>query len=162
MIRKVELKDAKEIVDIYNYYIINTAITFEEEELSVDDMVKRIDQKTKTNPWIVYQENGHILGYAYLGTFRERSAFRYTKEASIYLDRGATRKGIGKRLYIEIIRLAKEYEVNIIIGVITLPNNSSIALHRSLGFERVGCMKDVGFKQNQWWDVDFWQKKLNK
>jgi phosphinothricin acetyltransferase len=160
MIRKVEIKDAKQIVDIYNYYILNTVITFEEEELTVAEMEKRIEEKTRTNPWIVYEEEGHILGYAYLGTFRERSAFRFTKESSIYLDKGASGKGIGSKLYKKLIKLAKEYNINVIVGVITLPNEASIAIHQNFGFERVGSIKEVGFKQNKWWDVDFWQKKV--
>lgn len=160
MIRKVEIKDAKQIVDIYNYYILNTVITFEEEELTVAEMEKRIEEKTRTNPWIVYEEEGHILGYAYLGTFRERSAFRFTKESSIYLDKDAVGKGIGGKLYAKLIKLAKEYNVNVIVGVITLPNEASIAIHQNFGFERVGSIKEVGFKQNKWWDVDFWQKKV--
>lgn len=160
MIRKVEIKDAKQIVDIYNYYILNTVITFEEEELTVAEMEKRIEEKTRTNPWIVYEEEGHILGYAYLGTFRERSAFRFTKESSIYLDKDASGKGIGSKLYKKLIKLAKEYNINVIVGVITLPNEASIAIHQNFGFERVGSIKEVGFKQNKWWDVDFWQKKV--
>jgi len=160
MIRKVELKDAEEIVKIYNHYILNTVVTFEEEALTKADMEERIKEKTKSNPWIVFEEEGHILGYAYLGTFRERSAFRHTKESSIYLDKGVVGKGIGGKLYKELIKLAKDYKVNVIIGVITLPNPASIVLHNKLEFERIGSFNEVGFKQDKWLDVDFWQKKI--
>ena len=87
MIRSVTIEDAKEIVEIYNYYILNTNITFEEKELDVEEMERRIELKIKNNPWTVYEKNGQVLGYAYLSEWHERSAYRFSKEVSIYLHK---------------------------------------------------------------------------
>lgn len=161
MIRNVELEDAKEIVDIYNHYILNTNVTFEVEKLTPEEMASRIEEKTKNNPWIVYEENNNILGYAYVGDFRERIAYRFTKEVTIYLKKDVVRKGIGTKLMGALIERCKnEYDMHILISVVTMPNSASTAIHKKFGFERAGYFKEVGFKNNEWLDVEYLQLML--
>lgn len=158
MIRNVKVEDAKEIVDIYNHYILNTNVTFEVEALASGEMAKRIEKKIKDNPWIVYEEDNKILGYAYVGEFRERIAYKFTKEVTIYLDKSVVRRGIGTKLMEALIERCKiEYDIHTLISVVTVPNPSSISIHKKFGFERVGYFKEVGFKDNKWLDVEYLQ-----
>ena len=158
MIREVCVRDAQEIVDIYNYYIENTNITFEESILSVEDMKQRIEEKLEhNNPWIVYEENGKVIGYAYLGTWRDRSAYRFSKESSVYVKEDMKGNGIGTLLYKELIKLAKERGIHAIIASITCPNELSFKLHEKLGFEKMAEYKEVGYKNDTWLDVAFYE-----
>lgn len=158
MIRQVKLSDAKAIVDIYNYYVVNTNITFEEEVITITEMERRIQDKLDhNNPWIVYEENNEVIGYAYLGTWRDRAAYRYSKESSIYLRHSAMGNGIGTLLYTELIKIAKELGLHTIIASITCPNEKSFKLHEKLGFKKMTEYKEVGFKNNSWLDVAFFQ-----
>ena len=160
MIRKVALTDAQEIVDIYNYYIENTDISFEVESLKCKDMENRIEKIMAKYPFIVYEEDNKILGYAYLNEFRSRVAYSLTVESSIYVNKDYCSPGIGERLYKDIISLGKEYGFHVIIGCITVPNEKSVKLHEKLGFNKVGEFKEVGRKNNKWLDVGFWEKVL--
>lgn len=158
MIREVCVRDAQEIVDIYNYYIENTNITFEENILSAEDMKQRIEEKLEhNNPWIVYEENGKVIGYAYLGTWRDRSAYRFSKESSVYVKEDMKGNGIGTLLYKELIKLAKERGIHAIIASITCPNELSFKLHEKLGFEKMAEYKEVGYKNDTWLDVAFYE-----
>ena len=160
MIREVKLSDAKAIVDIYNYYILNTNITFEEKQLTVDDMEERIIEKTAKHPWIVYERNGQVIGYAYLSGWHSRSAYRYSNEVSIYLDRNEKGHGIGKELFANLLEISKDYGVHTIVSGITIPNAESISLHEKFGFKKIAEFKEIGFKNNKWLNVGYWQKIL--
>lgn len=160
MIRKVKLSDAKQIADIYNYYIEKTIITFEEEKVSEKEIEKRIEKILKDYFWIVYEENNKILGYAYVGKWRERSAYRFTVESSVYLDKNHTGKGIGEKLYRELIKISKDKGLKAIMGVISIPNEASIKLHEKLGFYKAGYFKEVGIKFDKWIDVSYYQLNL--
>ncbi len=160
MIREVKLSDAKAIVDIYNYYILNTNITFEEKQLTVDDMEERIIEKTAKHPWIVYERNGQVIGYAYLSGWHSRSAYRYSNEASIYLDRNEKGHGIGKELFSKLLEISKGYGVHTIVSGITIPNKESISLHEKFGFKKIAEFEEIGFKNNKWLNVGYWQKIL--
>ena len=160
MIREVKLSDAKAIVDIYNYYILNTNITFEEKKLTVDDMEERIIEKTAKHPWIVYERNGQVIGYAYLSGWYSRSAYRYSNEASIYLDRNEKGYGIGKELFAQLLEVSKDYGVHTIVSGITIPNPESISLHEKFGFKKIAEFEEIGFKNNKWLNVGYWQKIL--
>ncbi len=157
MIRTATIQDAKEICEIYNYYILNSIVTFEEEIVAVSEMNNRIEQITAKLPWIVYEESGELLGYAYASEWKSRCAYKHSVESTVYLKPGAMGKGIGSKLYDELINRLKKIKVHAVIGGIALPNESSIALHEKFGFKKIGQFKEVGFKFEKWIDVGYWE-----
>jgi phosphinothricin acetyltransferase len=161
MIRHAAMSDADVIAGIYNYYVVNTAITFEEEMLSADQMAKRIGEVTSAAlPWLVAEQSGRVVGYAYASKWKTRSAYRFSVESAIYLQDGAGGKGVGGKLYGELLPALKECGVHVVIGGIALPNQSSVALHEKFGFRKVAHFEEVGFKFGRWLDVGYWQKVL--
>lgn len=120
----------------------------------------RIEEKTLYNPWIVYEEESKILGYAYVSKFNFREAYSKTREVTIYVDKDEQGKGIGSKLMNEIIKICKEYKFHLLVSIITVPNESSEILHEKFGFSKVGILKEAGFKMNKWLDVSYWQKKI--
>lgn len=160
MIRNVTPGDARQICCIYNYYIAETTITFEEETLDISEMERRIREISRVHPWIVYEEDGKILGYAYAHTWRSRSAFRYSLESTVYLDPDACGKGLGSKLYACLIEVLKDQGYRMLIGVLTMPNDGSRKLHEKFGFKKVAYYPEVGFKFNKWIDIASWQLKL--
>ena len=157
MIRDVNMADAAQICSIYNYFVENTVITFELTPVDVDLMTTRITEISSAYPWIVYEECGEIIGYAYASKWRDRPAYRFVTETTVYIRKGDERKGIGKELYAELLNRLKTKGFHSAIGCITLPNKASVALHEKLGFAKVAHFKEVGFKFEQWQDVGFWQ-----
>ena len=163
MIRDVKLSDSERITEIYNYYIENTIITFEEIIVSNEEIKSRIKKIQKQNyPYIIYEENNKLLGYAYVDKWRQRSAFDITLETSIYIDKDYLNKGIGKVLYKELIDRTKKLNIHSLVGVISIPNKPSRKLHQELGFQLIGNFREVGIKFNQLIDVEFWQLNLSK
>jgi len=161
-IRSATTNDSAAITAIYNHYICNTAITFEEVEVTPEQMAQRINTvKSSSLPWLVAELSGHVVGYAYAGNFHTRSAYRFTVEATIYLADTASGQGIGTKLYTELLSILKQQDFHSIIGIIALPNQSSVALHEKLGFTKIGHFAEVGFKFNTWQDVGYWQVILN-
>ncbi len=160
-VRPVVASDAEALARIYNYYIQNTVITFEEEPLSAQMMATRIaDTEALSLPWLVAEIDGAIVGYAYARKWRERSAYRYSREITIYLEHGHEGRGIGKTLYSALLPLLRERGIHVVIGGVALPNEASVALHEKLGFEKVATFRQVGFKHDRWVDVAYWQLVL--
>jgi phosphinothricin acetyltransferase len=158
MIRNVKLSDAGRIAEIYNYYIEHTIITFEEETIDADEIERRIQSvQGKNYPYLAYEKDGVLLGYAYLSNWRTRSAYDKTLETSIYLDISYIKKGIGNILYRQLIEESRKINIHSLIGVISLPNQASQKLHEKLGFQLIGNFKESGLKFDQWIDVEFWQ-----
>lgn len=162
MIRDVNLKDAEELADIYNYYIKNTNITFEETLLSPADMEERIKKVTKNYPWIIWEDEGEILGYAYGSRWKERAAYKRSVESTVYVKNNSLGKGIGSELYKELIKSLRTIEIHLIIAGIALPNKSSQKLHEKMGFKKCAQFHEVGFKKSQWIDVGYWELILNE
>ena len=160
MIRPVNLKDAKNIVDIYNYYIKNTTITFEDTELSVEEMRLRIENLCKKNIYFVYENDGQILGYCYAHHWKERAAYGKTYEISIYLDINVQGKGIGSLLIRRLIEECKKEQCHALIACITAENTSSIKFHQKFGFKQVSSFKEVGFKFGRFLDVNDYELML--
>jgi phosphinothricin acetyltransferase len=157
MVRKVKSGDEVQICDIYNYYIENTTITFEEVPLSKADMLERIEKISSKYPFIVYEENGQVVGYAYATEWRVRAAYRNSVEITVYLKDGFGGKGLGKQLYTELFKELRNKNLHAVIGGIALPNPASIALHEKFGMQKVAHFKEVGCKFNQWVDVGYWE-----
>ena len=161
MIRPVILGDAAAITEIYNYYIENTTVSFEELPVSCSEMENRIRKVTSKFPWLVLEENGVIQGYAYLSTWKERISYRYTAEVSIYLKPGSEARGMGSRLMEQLLEEGRKSDIHVLTACIALPNPRSVRLHEKFGFKKVGHYHEVGFKMNQWVDVGDWELILN-
>ena len=163
MIRDVTLHDAEALAAIYNPFILTSSATFEETEITVGEMRRRIQSIhfEKNYPYLVFEEEGKILGYAYGSSFRERISYRYTAESTVYIDPNYAGRGIGKQLYTQLLEQLKENGFHSVMGVITLPNDASVKLHEQFGFKKAGHFTEVGFKFNQWMDVGYWELLLN-
>lgn len=158
IIRSALASDAADLARIYNYYVENTVITFEEEPVSAAAMAARVaDVQTASLPWLVAELEGAVVGYAYASKWKVRSAYRYSVETTIYLERGREGRGLGKRLYSELLRILRGQGIHAAMGGAALPNEASVALHEKLGFERVATFRQVGFKHEKWVDVAYWQ-----
>ncbi|HYQ65903.1 GNAT family N-acetyltransferase [Actinophytocola sp.] len=153
--------DAAACVAIYAPYVRETAITFEWDPPSVDEMAARIAASRRTHAWLVAEEDGHVLGYAYGGPFKARAAYRWSCEVSVYVEQGRRRTGAGRALYEELFtRLTARGYLTAAAGV-TLPNDASEALHKALGFEPVGTYRRIGWKHDTWHDVTWSQRHLS-
>ncbi len=158
MIRNVKQDDINVIANIYNYYIEKTAITFEEALVTSKDIQQRIDTVESLNlPWLVIEEDSEVAGYAYATQWKARSAYRFTVEVTVYIAPHAQGKGYGRALYSELFKQLTLADVRSAIGVITLPNHASVALHEKLGMQKVAHFENVGFKFGEWLDVGYWQ-----
>lgn len=146
------------ICDIYQHYILNTVVTFEEVPLSSEQMRARIDAYRADHPWLVCVKDGAIVGYAYASKFHQRAAFRHTAELSVYVRHGCERQGIGRQLYEPLIKQVEAQGCHAMMGVIALPNEGSVRLHESLGFTKVGHLLQVGHKFGEWVDLGYWQR----
>ncbi len=163
MIRHAEPSDAEAIANIYNHYVLHTIITFEEIAVTVEDMAKRVrDSQAATMPWLVAEENGKVVGYAYASIWKTRPAYRHTLESTVYLDPQQVAKGIGTQLYEALFAILREKSIHVVIGVIALPNQASIDLHAKFGMHKAAHFSQVGFKFNRWLDVGYWQVILDK
>ena len=153
--------DAAAVARIYNHYVLNTVVTFEEQAVPVADMAGRIgDVQNDAYPWLVAEQDGVVIGYAYATCWKVRSAYRHSVEATIYLDPGRERRGTGTLLYAALIKLLRERGIHVVIGGAAQPNDASAALHEKLGFVRVGTFRQVGFKHGRWVDVAYWELVL--
>ncbi|GHV27165.1 N-acetyltransferase [Spirochaetia bacterium] len=160
MIRPVNTADALAISGIYNYYIANTVVSFEEERVSAAEMENRIRNVTAKFPWFVWEDEGTVLGYAYVNTWKERVSYRYAVEDSLYVKNGMEGKGIGGKLFVHLLETVKQTDIHAVVAGITLPNDQSIALHEKFGFKKIAQFNEIGFKMNKWLDVGYWEKIL--
>ena len=160
MIRLASEADASQVAGIYNHYIENTVVSFEEQTVSEKEIATRIDAVIPSFPWLIYEEGDQILGYAYASRWHGRCAYRYSAESSVYLDASAVGRGVGSALYERLLNELRAMELHTVIGGIALPNPASVALHEKFGFKKVAHYEEVGFKFDRWIDVGYWQLKL--
>ncbi len=161
MIRDATLNDAAKIVDIYNHYISDSVVTFEQEIISADIMQERISKVLDSKlPWLVAEQDSNIIGYCYATPWKERSAYRFSVEATVYLHPKVKGLGWGSQLYQSLFEQLKHKQIHAVMGGITLPNEASIRLHEKFGMNKVAHFKQVGYKFEQWLDVGYWQKIL--
>lgn len=161
-IRSVTRDDLPRINEIYNYYVINTPITFEIEPVTVDSRAKWFAEHTagKRYRMFVAEDAGTIVGYACTGPFRERAAYITSVEATIYLAHDVKRRGIGTKLYSVLFDAVKAEDINRLLAGITLPNEASVAIHRKFGFAPVGVFSENGRKFDRFWDVAWMERPL--
>ena len=160
-IRAVETSDADALAEIYNFYVLGTVVTFEEDPISGGEMEQRIGAvRSSTLPWLVAEKDGRVAGYACASPWKTRSAYRFSVEVTVYLAQDSARRGIGSMLYDELLSILHRLGAHAVIGGVALPNEASVALHEKFGFKKVAHFEQVGFKFNQWIDVGYWQRVL--
>jgi phosphinothricin acetyltransferase len=161
-IRLATTNDAEGILAIYAPYISNTSFTFETEIPSADDFKKRISDYLTNWPWLVCEIDGVIAGYAYGGKHRERTAYQWCVESSIYIHDDFQKQKIGKALYKTLIEIFKRQGYRNVYAVINLPNDKSVRFHENCGFKYFATYENVGYKLGRWKNVGWWQLILNK
>lgn len=166
VIRKVRLEDAERLVEIYSYYVENTAISFEYEAPSVEEFRGRISNILKKHPYIVLEEDGLIMGYAYAGPFKGRAAYDHSCEMTIYLDRNAKGNGYGRALYEALEKSLEEMGMLNLYACIGDPEvedeyltKNSESFHRHMGYTKVGEFHKCGYKFGRWYNM-IWMEKM--
>jgi L-amino acid N-acyltransferase YncA len=152
--------DAPAVLEIYAPFVRTTAVTFEYEVPSVADMAERIRAVTVRWPWLVCDRDGAVAGYAYASTWRSRAAYQWAVETTVYVHEHARREGIGRALYRALLACVRLQGHRLALGVITLPNDASVALHETFGFRRTAVHRACGHKLAAWHDVGVWELEL--
>jgi len=164
-IRAATPDDAASIAAIYAPHVLTGTASFEIDPPDARAMRTRMAASDGLYPWLVATQgdatSGGVIGYAYASKFRDRPAYRYVCESSIYLTDASSGSGVGRLLYEALVDTLRAQGFVHAIGAITLPNDRSIRLHEAVGFRRAGVYREVGFKHGQWIDVGFWQVQLN-
>lgn len=167
-IRVASPSDAEALVQIYAPYVKNTAVTFEYEVPAVAEFADRIRRVLEKYPYLVAEENGRIIGYAYASNFHTRAAFAWAVEVSIYLDEGHRRNGVGRRLYGELETILKKQGIRNLAASIACTEGEdphltrdSIVFHEKMGYTPVGRHHKCGYKFGRWYDLMWMEKYLN-
>ncbi|WP_430611993.1 N-acetyltransferase family protein [Enterococcus sp. DIV0876] len=161
-IRSATTADAKALLAIYTYYVLHTPITFETDVPTTEEFSERIRSISSRYPYLVAEEAGGIVGYAYATAYKGRAAYDWTVEVTVYLDQSAQAKGIGTALYDALEKILIEQHVVNLTACITGGNQQSEGFHQKRGYHRVADFKKVGYKFDQWHDVIWMQKELQE
>ena len=159
-VRAATAADAAACAAIYAPYVTDTAVSFETQPPSSEEMAERIAAASHTHAWLVLEADGRVVGYAYGGPFHRRPAYRWACEVSVYLEMGRRRSGGGRVLYDALLARLTERGFRTAAAGMTLPNEASVGLHRAMGFEPVGTYRRIGFKHGTWYDVAWTQHTL--
>jgi L-amino acid N-acyltransferase YncA len=153
-------RDAAACAAIYAPSVEATAVSFELVPPDAAEFARRIAKYAATHQFLVAEEGGEVIGYAYACRWAERPAYDWAVETSVYVDRAHHGKGVGRALYTELFERLAAQGFRVAVAGVTLPNPASIALHESMGFESIGSLRDIGFKEGRWHDVGYWQRGL--
>lgn len=153
-------RDAGACAAIYAPHVQGSAVSFEEEAPEAGEMAARIERYGASHAWLVAEREGEVVGYAYATAFNERPAYRWSTSVSVYVADAARGEGVGRALYEALFERLRERGLRMACAGITLPNEASEALHESLGFERIGVNREIGFKEGAWRDVGWYQLEL--
>jgi L-amino acid N-acyltransferase YncA len=159
-VRDATADDAAACAAIYAPYVLRTAVSFELEPPTAADLAERIAAAQARHAWLVLEEDGRVVGYAYANRFSARPAYRWSVEVSIYLERGRQRAGGGRRLYEALLQRLADRGYRRAMAGMSLPNEASVAFHRALGFTPVGVYERVGWKHGAWRDVAWMQRTI--
>ena len=159
-IRLATVADAAQCAAIYGPYVNATAVSFEMEAPSAEAVAGRIENTLQRFPWLVCDAGGDVLGYAYAGPHRQRAAFQWAVEVSVYVEDGSHRRGVGRALYTSLFACLRVLGYFKAYAVIALPNDASVGLHEAVGFQHVGTFDDVGYKLGRWHPVGYWELSL--
>ncbi len=161
MIRPATSADASAIAAIYAPIVERTAISFEVVAPSTKEMAKRIAELVPSHPFLVAELSGQVIGYAYSSPHRQRSAYRFAVDVTVYVGEAARRTGVGRTLYRELIARLDALGLHRAYAGIALPNDGSIGLHEAMGFRHIGTYHEVGYKFGRWYDVGWWELALD-
>ncbi|HEY6398201.1 MAG TPA: arsinothricin resistance N-acetyltransferase ArsN1 family B [Solirubrobacteraceae bacterium] len=152
--------DAASCAAIYGPYVSDTVISLEEQPPDEHELRRRMQSITRFDPWLVAVSDGALTGYAYASAHRERSAYRWAVDVTAYVDRENRRRGTGRALYCELLKLLRQQGFHVACAGVTLPNQASVGFHEAFGFVPVGIYNRVAWKMGAWWDVGWWQLEL--
>jgi phosphinothricin acetyltransferase len=159
-VRAVRLADAADCLSIYRPNVTDSVVSFEHTPPDLAEFRARIERTAARHPWLVAERAGSVVGYAYASEFRSRAAYRWCCETSVYVAGAARGGGVATSLYTRLFAELVELGYTEAIGVITLPNAPSVALHERLGFVHAGTLERCGWKRGGWHAVGFWQRPL--
>ncbi len=160
MVRDASEDDAPACAAIYAPYVRETAVSFEGEPPTPGQMAERIAAAIRTHAWVVLEDGGRVVGYAYGASHKQRAAYRFSCEVSVYVEQGRRRTGSGRALYEALLERLAARGYRIAVAGMTLPNEASAGLHRAMGFEPVGVYRRIGWKFGAWHDVAWMQRVL--
>lgn len=166
-IRAARVEDAQELLNIYAYYVLNSALTFEYEVPSLENFQNRIANTLKTYPYLVAELDNRIVGYAYAGRFHQRAAYAWNAEMSIYLNKDNLRCGVGKKLYNLLEKILKAQGIVKTIALITSPVDeysdfNSVQFHEKMGYNHAGRLVACGYKFDHWYTTLYMDKFIQK
>ena len=160
MIRFAAAKDAAELLEIYAPYVTGTTVSFEYEVPAVEEFRRRVEETSARYPYLVWEEDGALLGYAYAHPYAARPAYQWSAELTVYLRQGVSRRGLGSQLYGALMELLRLQGVRNVYGCVTAENTASVAFHHALGFREAGRFSQVGYKLGRWLDVLWLEKAI--
>jgi len=160
-IRQAKPADAALLLEIYSPIVKNTAASFELVPPTLNEFAHRIASSVKSHEWLVMEDAGRLVGYAYATPHRAREAYNHSVETSVYIHADYRGRRVGKLLYDALFDSLKSGDFHNAFAGITLPNKASVALHQTFGFEPVGVFREIGFKHGGWHDVSWWQRKIS-
>ena len=160
--RPATAADAEACAAVYAPYVTETAVSFETDPPTAGEMARRITAASEHHAWLVLEDEGRVVGYAYGGPHQTRAAYRWCCEVSVYLELGRRRTGGGRALYAALLVRLAERGFRMAVAGMTLPNDASVGLHRAMGFEPVGTYRRIGYKDGAWHDVAWVQRPLSR
>lgn len=160
-VRQATVQDVPRILEIYGPYVEHTAISFEYAVPTIEEFTRRFLKITDQFPWLVWEEDGAVLGYAYGSRPFERAAYQWCASASVYLCPEACGKGIGRKLYAALEQLLQKQGYRKVYAVITTANEPSVAFHRAVGYRHTATMPDCGYKFGTWYGTIWMEKDLS-
>jgi L-amino acid N-acyltransferase YncA len=162
VVRPATAADAEACAAVYAPYVTETAVSFETDPPTAGEMARRITAASEQHAWLVLEDEGRVVGYAYGGPHQTRAAYRWCCEVSVYLEVGRRRTGGGRALYAALLARLAERGFRMAVAGMTLPNDASVGLHRAMGFEPVGTYRRIGYKDGAWHDVAWVQRPLSR
>lgn len=160
IVRPAEVADVPAMCDIYAPLVASTAVSFETDPPTIEEMTRRLEATVGPDAWLVIEVDGSLAGYAFSASFRSRPAYASTRETTVYVHASHRGRGVGRALLAALIGVLRDGGAHRAVAAISLPNPESIALHEGLGFTHVGTFNEVGRKFDRWQDVGFWELDL--
>jgi phosphinothricin acetyltransferase len=159
-VRVAEAEDMAAVCAIMNHYIATSIATFRTEPYEVEEWTAQLEARSGRYPWLVAEADGEVVGLAYAGPWNPRGAYAWTAEATVYVADGRHGRGLGSLLYGDLLKRLEQQGFRSVMAQVSRPNPGSEALHAAFGFERLGVIRDAGYKHGAWHDVGIWQREL--